>query len=92
GYAPSNSDRREGILRTKRLEYLDCVAQFFDPSTMIFFFKNKHIMIDLGTDNNNKINWDLKDKQDFIDIIEIVYRGGKERSWSGNYSERLLDK
>ncbi|XP_050235574.1 GTPase-activating protein GYP1 [Mercurialis annua] len=34
GYAPPNSDRREGILRRKRLEYLDCVAQFYDiPDT-----------------------------------------------------------
>lgn len=30
GYAPPNSDRREGILRRKRLEYLDCVAQYYD--------------------------------------------------------------
>lgn len=30
GYAPSNSDRREGILRRKRQEYLDCVAQYYD--------------------------------------------------------------
>ncbi|KAK4425032.1 TBC1 domain family member 22B [Sesamum alatum] len=34
GYAPSNSDRREGVLRRKRLEYLDCVAQHYDiPDT-----------------------------------------------------------
>ncbi|KAL5784137.1 hypothetical protein ACOSQ2_006529 [Xanthoceras sorbifolium] len=34
GYAPPNSDRREGVLRRKRLEYLDCVAQFYDiPDT-----------------------------------------------------------
>nr|AKF43347.1 Ypt/Rab-GAP domain of gyp1p superfamily protein [Pelargonium tetragonum] len=30
GYAPPNSDRREGVLRRKRLEYLDCVSQFYD--------------------------------------------------------------
>lgn len=30
GYAPTNSDRREGVLRRKRLEYLDCVAQYYD--------------------------------------------------------------
>ncbi|KAL2506221.1 Ypt/Rab-GAP domain of gyp1p superfamily protein [Abeliophyllum distichum] len=30
GYAPSNSDRREGVLKRKRLEYLDCVAQNYD--------------------------------------------------------------
>ncbi|XP_050371195.1 GTPase-activating protein GYP1 [Argentina anserina] len=34
GYAPSNSDRREGVLRRKRLEYLDCVSQYYDiPDT-----------------------------------------------------------
>jgi len=35
----------------------------------MFFFRNKHIMIDLGTGNNNKINWAIEDKQEFIDIV-----------------------
>ncbi|KAK7272000.1 hypothetical protein RJT34_28320 [Clitoria ternatea] len=30
GYAPPNSDRREGVLKRKRLEYLDCVSQSYD--------------------------------------------------------------
>nr|AKF43323.1 Ypt/Rab-GAP domain of gyp1p superfamily protein [California macrophylla] len=30
GYAPPNSDRREVVLRRKRLEYLDCLSQFYD--------------------------------------------------------------
>jgi hypothetical protein len=25
--------------------------------------RNKHIMVDLGTGNNNKINWAMNDKQ-----------------------------
>jgi hypothetical protein len=29
-----------------------------------FFYRNKHIMIDLGTGNNNKINWAMDDKQE----------------------------
>ncbi|KAL6978720.1 hypothetical protein U1Q18_020386 [Sarracenia purpurea var. burkii] len=34
GYATPNSDKREGVLRRKRLEYLDCVAQYYDiPDT-----------------------------------------------------------
>ncbi|XP_061365127.1 GTPase-activating protein GYP1-like [Gastrolobium bilobum] len=34
GYAPPNSDRREGVLRRKRLEYLDCVSHYYDiPDT-----------------------------------------------------------
>ncbi|CAK9162017.1 unnamed protein product [Ilex paraguariensis] len=52
--------------------------ELYDPSTVMFFFRNKHIMIDLGTGNNNKINWALKDKQEFIDIIETVYRGARK--------------
>ncbi|KAK7264371.1 hypothetical protein RJT34_31979 [Clitoria ternatea] len=30
GYEPPNSDRREGVLRRKRLEYLDYIAQYYD--------------------------------------------------------------
>ncbi|KAE9588121.1 putative Rab-GTPase-TBC domain-containing protein [Lupinus albus] len=34
GYAPPNSDRREGVLKRKRLEYLECVSQCYDiPDT-----------------------------------------------------------
>ena len=40
--------------------------------------RNKHIMIDLGTGNNNKINWALNNKQEMIDIIEVVYRGARK--------------
>ncbi|PWA42538.1 mRNA splicing factor, thioredoxin-like U5 snRNP [Artemisia annua] len=52
-----------------------CVSE--SPS-LRFFFRNKHIMIDLGTGNNNKINWVMKDKQEFINIVETVYRGAKK--------------
>lgn len=41
-------------------------------------FRNKHIMIDLGTGNNNKINWTMEDKQEMIDIVETVYRGARK--------------
>ena len=40
--------------------------------------RNKHIMIDLGTGNNNKINWAMEDKQEMIDIVETIYRFGFE--------------
>lgn len=45
--------------------------ELFDDCTTMFFYRNKHIMVDLGTGNNNKINWALADKQEFIDIIEV---------------------
>ena len=44
----------------------------------MFFYRNKHIMVDCGTGNNNKINWSMTDKQELIDIMEIVYRGARK--------------
>mmetsp|Transcript_15546 Transcript_15546/g.39913 ORF Transcript_15546/g.39913 Transcript_15546/m.39913 type:complete len:143 (-) Transcript_15546:147-575(-) len=52
--------------------------ELYDPCTTMFFFRNKHIMIDLGTGNNNKINWAMNDKQEFIDIVETIYRGARK--------------
>jgi U5 snRNP protein, DIM1 family len=52
--------------------------ELVDSSTIMMFYRNKHIMIDLGTGDNNKINWALTDKQEFIDIIEMVYRGARK--------------
>lgn len=49
--------------------------ELYDPMTIMFFFRNKHVMIDFGTGNNNKLNFSLNDKQEFIDIVEVVYRG-----------------
>ena len=52
--------------------------ELYDACTTMFFFRNKHIMIDLGTGDNNKINWAITDKQEMIDIVETVYRGAKK--------------
>lgn len=35
-------------------------------------------MIDLGTGNNNKINWAMNNKQELIDIMETIYRGARK--------------
>ena len=52
--------------------------ELYDPCTVMFFFRNKHIMIDLGTGNNNKINWAFNSTEEMIDIIETVYRGARK--------------
>jgi U5 snRNP protein, DIM1 family len=56
----------------------NAMYELYDPCTVMFFFRNKHIMVDLGTGNNNKINWVLGDRQEMIDIIEVVYRGASK--------------
>ena len=46
--------------------------ELYDPCTVMFFFRNKHIMIDLGTGNNNKINWAMEDKQVMVKDYHFV--------------------
>jgi DIM1 family U5 snRNP protein len=53
----------------------NAMYEIYDPCTVMFFWRNKHMLIDLGTGDNNKINWPMQDKQELIDIIEVVYRG-----------------
>jgi DIM1 family U5 snRNP protein len=53
------------------------------PSGLCRFIRSslppaQHIMIDLGTGNNNKINWAIHDKQEVIDIMETVFRGARK--------------
>lgn len=49
-----------------------------EPYTIMFFYRNKHMMCDFGTGNNNKLNFPISNKQDLIDIIETIYRGAKK--------------
>ncbi|XP_051118314.1 GTPase-activating protein GYP1 [Andrographis paniculata] len=50
GYAPSNSDRREGVLRRKRQEYLDCVAQHYDISDIDRTDEEINMLRQIGVD------------------------------------------
>jgi DIM1 family U5 snRNP protein len=52
--------------------------ELYDACTTMFFFRNRHIMVDFGTGNNNKMNWPLTNKQNLIDILETVYRGARK--------------
>ena len=52
--------------------------ELYDAMTVMFFFRNRHIMVDFGTGNNNKMIWTLEDKQELIDILEVVYRGASK--------------
>ncbi|RLV95242.1 Spliceosomal protein DIB1 [Spathaspora sp. JA1] len=49
-----------------------------EPYTIMFFFRNKHMMCDFGTGNNNKLSFMIYEKQELIDIIETIYRGSKK--------------
>lgn len=66
------------IVDIKEVPDFNEMYELYDPCTVMFFFRNKHIMVDMGTGNNNKITWAIDEKQDLIDIIETVYRGARK--------------
>ncbi|CAA7264494.1 unnamed protein product [Cyclocybe aegerita] len=66
------------LVDIKKVPDFNTMYELYDPCSVMFFYRNKHIMIDLGTGNNNKINWAMDNKQELIDIIETVYRGASK--------------
>ena len=66
------------LVDTTQVPDFNKMYELYDPCTVMFFYRNKHIMIDLGTGNNNKINWAIDSKQELIDLIETVYRGASK--------------
>ncbi|KAG8343291.1 putative Mitosis protein DIM1 [Trypanosoma vivax] len=47
-----------------------------EPFAVMFFYRNTHIRVDVGTGNNNKINF-LIGAEDLLPIIDAAYRAGK---------------
>jgi len=52
--------------------------ELYDPCTIMFFYRNRHIQVDLGTGNNNKINFLMDSEQELIDITETVFKGARK--------------
>ena len=63
------------LVDVKKVPDFNSMYELYDNCTLMFFFRNKHMMIDLGTGNNNKINWAITRKEEMIDILETIYRG-----------------
>lgn len=68
----------------------NAMYELYDPCTIMFFFRNKHMMVDLGTGNNNKINFYLKDKEELTEIIQAVFKGARKGMCSALTVDRAL--
>ncbi|GEQ68634.1 hypothetical protein JCM33374_g2302 [Metschnikowia sp. JCM 33374] len=60
---------------TSQVADFNDMYELYDPCTVMFFWRNKHMLCDFGTGNNNKMNFLIDNKQEMIDIIETIYRG-----------------
>ncbi|ORY46426.1 putative thioredoxin-like protein 4A, partial [Rhizoclosmatium globosum] len=79
---------------TTEVPDFNSMYEIYDPCTVMFFYRNKHIMVDLGTGNNNKINWAIDDTQNSLILCkETVFQGARKGrglvvSPKGNYSTK----
>ncbi|KAG5504389.1 hypothetical protein JKF63_04840 [Porcisia hertigi] len=50
-----------------------------DPFAVMFFYRNRHIRVDVGTGNNNKINFfAFEDIYDVLLIVNAAYKAGRQ--------------
>lgn len=64
---------------TKAVTEFDTLYELHDPDdpyAIMFFFQNRHIKVDCGTGNNNRINFPI-DEDDLINIIDVAYKQGR---------------
>lgn len=66
------------VVNNKEVPDFNAMYEIYDACTVMFFWRNKHMQVDLGTGNNNKVNFPIGDKQELIDILEAVYRGASK--------------
>lgn len=63
------------VCDTEQVPDFNEMYELVDPCTVMFFYRNTHMMCDFGTGNNNKLNFLIDNKQEMIDIVETIYRG-----------------
>ena len=83
------------VVDITEVPYYNEMYELTDPCNVMFFFRNKLIQVDFGTGENNKMNFLMDTKQEFLDIVELVFRGSS-RGQSivksiRNYSRSLPD-
>ena len=66
------------LLDTRRVPDFDAMHELYDPVTTRTFWRGRHMQMDLGTGTNNKITWALREKQEMLDILEVVYKGARK--------------
>lgn len=52
--------------------------ELYDPCTLMFFFKGRHLQLELGLGERYKITWPMGEEKELISIIDSIYRGAQQ--------------
>lgn len=66
------------LVDIKEVSDFNAMYELYDNMAIMMFFRNKLIMVDYGTGNNNKLTHVVRESQEIIDVIEMVYRGARK--------------
>lgn len=66
------------VCDTREVPDFNEMYELWDPVTVMFFYRNQHMMCDFGTGDNNKINFVIEDPQNMIDVAEAIYRAASK--------------
>mmetsp|Transcript_91153 Transcript_91153/g.231973 ORF Transcript_91153/g.231973 Transcript_91153/m.231973 type:complete len:143 (+) Transcript_91153:80-508(+) len=52
--------------------------ELYDPCTLMFFYRGRHLQLELGLGDRYKITWPVGGSQELTDIVEAVIRGARQ--------------
>eukprot|EP00928_Gymnodinium_smaydae_P072665 TRINITY_DN55994_c0_g1_i1.p2 TRINITY_DN55994_c0_g1~~TRINITY_DN55994_c0_g1_i1.p2 ORF type:complete len:143 (-),score=24.18 TRINITY_DN55994_c0_g1_i1:189-617(-) len=52
--------------------------ELYDPCTLMFFYRGRHVQIEMGMGDRFKITWAPHGKEELVDLIETVHRGAQQ--------------
>ena len=63
-----------------------------DDVNLMFFYQNRHIQVDCGSGVHSRVHFPLRNDQEAIDMLEVVFRGAqkgrKKVSTNENYATK----
>eukprot|EP01013_Petalomonas_cantuscygni_P023918 TRINITY_DN45445_c0_g1_i1.p2 TRINITY_DN45445_c0_g1~~TRINITY_DN45445_c0_g1_i1.p2 ORF type:complete len:143 (-),score=25.16 TRINITY_DN45445_c0_g1_i1:49-477(-) len=66
------------LVDTRSVKDFTAMYELIDPVSVMFFWRNKIVQVELGTGQNHKLTFPITDKQEMIDLVETVYRGARK--------------
>merc|ERR1712100_92145 len=52
--------------------------ELYDPCTLMFFFRGRHVQLELGVGDRYKITWPIGGPKELAEIVEAVHRGAQQ--------------